>query len=137
MTLQSYSANIAGFKTSHILYGHDSNIISAKFKKPYKWEIKVELIEYSTDGVLQTNIRQLHPLNINTVYNMPFFRTYIRGQNISIEPDELIERERKRQKAKELQDAIRQQVKRPRSLTIKKTARSFKLFFLIQMLSFL
>lgn len=45
---------------------------------------------------------------------MRFFRTYIRGQNISIEPDELIERERKRQKAKELQDAIRQQVNRLR-----------------------
>lgn len=118
MTLQSYFANIAGYKYS---IRNDSNIISAKFKKPYKLEIKAELIEYSTDhlhliiyGFLQRNIRQLHPLNLNTVCNMPCFRTYIRGQNISIEPDELIERERKRQKAKELQDAIRQQVNRPR-----------------------
>ncbi|XP_046660398.1 trichohyalin isoform X2 [Homalodisca vitripennis] len=37
-------------------------------------------------------------------------RTYLRGQNISIEPEELMERERKRQKAKELQNAIRQQL---------------------------
>ncbi|XP_054288597.1 trichohyalin isoform X2 [Macrosteles quadrilineatus] len=37
-------------------------------------------------------------------------RTYLRGQNISIEPEELLERERKRQKAKELQNAIRLQL---------------------------
>lgn len=38
------------------------------------------------------------------------YRTYLRGQNVPLEPEELAERERRRQKAIEHQNAIRQQV---------------------------
>lgn len=43
-------------------------------------------------------------------YIIHFFRTHLRGQNVPLEPVELMERERKRQKALELQNAIKQQL---------------------------
>ncbi|GLH07362.1 Uncharacterized protein GBIM_12834 [Gryllus bimaculatus] len=48
---------------------------------------------------------------INTKISSDCERTYLRGQNVPLEPDVLLERERKRQKALEHQKAIREQEK--------------------------
>ncbi|KAK7863587.1 hypothetical protein R5R35_013465 [Gryllus longicercus] len=47
---------------------------------------------------------------INTKISSDCERTYLRGQNVPLEPDVLLERERKRQKALEHQKAIREQL---------------------------
>lgn len=50
-------------------------------------------------------------ISLLRIYNI--HRTYLLGQNIPLTTEELAAREVKRQKAMELQEAIKQQVNRP------------------------
>lgn len=57
------------------------------------------------------NIRIDRKNSLRFIYILRFFaRTYLLGQNIPLTTDELAAREIKRQKAMELQEAIKQQV---------------------------
>ncbi|KAL1128837.1 hypothetical protein AAG570_013371 [Ranatra chinensis] len=75
-------------------------------------EAEVLVISHKRDDEVHLQDAMPATHSRNTLLNSPdhLQRTYIRGQNVHLEPDELADRERKRQRALDHQRAIKQQV---------------------------